>query len=442
MQDHSVNVNESAWDHRKMHPLWMSLDNAGKIYPAARSRRWTPMFRLSVTLTEDVDPEILAQAEARALRRFPTFACCLRRGLFWYYMEHTGKEAVPEKDVRNPMVRMKMSGERPFLFRVRYFNRRIAVELFHALTDGSGALTFLLTLTGEYLRIRHGIRIPASKFVLSCDDAPTEDEMGDSFRKFAGGATLSRKEPSAYHMPGTPAERHRLLLITGVMPTEALAGKAKEYNVSVNVLLTSLLVQAIHQIQIREPSRRKRRMPVKVSVPVDLRRIYPTGTVRNFSSYVNLGINSALGTFSFPEILAQVQSGSAMHITEKSLNARFTLNVRAERNPVIRAMPLFLKNPVMKAMHYLHGERYFSSVLSNIGLIRLPDEMAGCVERMDMQLGSPDRISSVCACISCGGRTVITFSRKIVEAEYERLFFTSLIKMGIPVRIESNRREW
>ena len=50
---------------------WMKLDNAAKIYPAAKRRNWMALFRMSARLTEPVDPVTLRaalDAAAAALR--------------------------------------------------------------------------------------------------------------------------------------------------------------------------------------------------------------------------------------------------------------------------------------------------------------------------------------------------------------------------------------
>ena len=83
---------------------WVKLDNAGKIYPAARRRNWMMMFRLSATLKEEIDPEVLVLAQERVLKRLPYFAYRLRHGMFWYYMERTDSAPPVEWDVNSHAV--------------------------------------------------------------------------------------------------------------------------------------------------------------------------------------------------------------------------------------------------------------------------------------------------------------------------------------------------
>lgn len=421
-------------------PRWLKLDNAAKIYPPSRSRDWAAMFRVSVTLTEKIDPALLEKAQAAALRRIPTFAYRLRRGFFWYYFDKLEGAPPIQQDVANPLVRMDLKRGGHFLFRVRYHHNRIALEIFHALTDGSGALTFLLTMTAEYLRLKYGVRVPAGGLILNVKEAPRPQEMEDSFFTYARGVGASRSEPSAYHMGGAPGDLLHLNITTGVMPSDQLLSTARRYGASATVFLASVLIQAICQIQKNDPSPRKRRQMVKVQVPVNLRPFYGAATLRNFASYVNVGVNSALGEFTLEEIITQVKHQMGLEVTEKGLNARFSANVNSEKFPLVRAMPLAVKAPFLKLMFKLQGDRYCSTTLSNLGLVKLPPEMGQYVSRMDFILGAPSGTPVVCAMIGVGDHIYFNMSRTIREPAIERGFFTALVKLGVPVKIESNRR--
>ncbi|NLG23812.1 MAG: hypothetical protein GX558_00535, partial [Clostridiales bacterium] len=385
-------------------PAWMKLDNAAKIYPPTRSRNWAAMFRLSVTLTEPIDVAVLARAQRAAMRRVPTFSYCLRRGVFWYYMERM--EGAPEiqQDVANPLVRMDLNQNGRFMFRTRYHGSRIAVEVFHALTDGTGALVFLLTMTAEYLRLKYGADIPPGDRILDVSQPPDPAELEDSFLRYARGLGLSRREAVAYTVPGTDDVPHYLNITTGIVEIGPLAARAKEMGVSITALLAAALIQSVQRVQLADPSKRMRRRPIKVSIPVNLRPYYGARTMRNFASYVNVGINSALGEHTFEETLRQVKHAMGMEITEKVLNARVSANVNAERHPVLRGMPLFVKSPFMKLMFKLQGDRYCTTTISNLGLVQLPPAMEQYVTRVELVLGTPSDNPVICGCAGYRGR--------------------------------------
>ncbi len=425
---------------RQQVPEWLKLDNAAKIYPAVKSRKWTALYRLSVTLTDDVDEAVLAKALDSTVKRIPFFAYRLRRGFFWFYLDRQTDHPVPEPDVANPLVRMQISRENPFLFRIRVWQKRIAIEIFHALTDGTGGLVFLMTMTAEYLRLKHGVTVDPSPYILNTRDNPQPEEMEDAFLTYARQARRARGESKAYPLRGTRGDPAYLRVITGRLPTQKLYDKAKEYGATVNVFLASLLLQALYAIAKEDPARRRRKWPVKLSMPVNLRRYYPSRTLRNFSSYVNAPIYTEYGEYTLEHIINQVRCFSGMEMAEQMLNARFSANVAAEQNKLLRAAPLALKSLVLRFMYWLTGERYFTSTLSNLGVVVLPDNIKGYVEELSLILGPGKSNAASCGCVSFGGQTVISFSAAIQETEFERRFFTSLIKLGIPVHISSNQR--
>lgn len=425
---------------RTQNSTWFKLDNAAKIYPSSMSRNWSALFRLSATLNEPVDPDILEQALASTIERFPTFALMLRKGLFWYYLEQVEGSPGIEPDVANPLVHMDLKANRGFMFRVRYYDCRIAIEIFHVLADGTGGMCFLKTLVAEYLRIQYGADIPRDHEILDCSQPPKPEELEDSFAKYARPATLPRHEAPAYHIKGTPADEQFLNITTGIIPVDALKQRAHAYDVSVTEYLVAALIQSICDLQRKEISKRRRNREVKICVPVNLRRFYPSVTVRNFSSFINPGINPSYGEYTFQEIATRIKHLLGLEASEKMINARMSKNVSDEQNLVMRLVPLFLKNPTLKLAFWLNGDRVSSSTLSNLGVVDIPDEMARYISRFDFQLG-PLRYNPVtCACASYDGTLVVNFSSSIRETDIERRFFTFLVDEGTPVTIESNRR--
>ena len=83
-------------------PEWYRLDNSALIYPAVMRRNWAAMFRVSVTLRETIDPDVLQCALEATVRRIPTFRLSLHRGLFWYYLDLNKHMPRVEPDVLNP----------------------------------------------------------------------------------------------------------------------------------------------------------------------------------------------------------------------------------------------------------------------------------------------------------------------------------------------------
>ncbi len=419
---------------------WLKLDNAAKIYPAAMSRGWTALFRVSAELTESIDPEVLERAQVAVLKRMPSFAVRLRKGFFWYYLEKL--EGIPnvQEDVANPCVRMDLRKNGGFMFRVRHYDCRIAVEFFHVLTDGTGGITFLKTLVAEYIRLKYGDRITPEKGVLDCGETPMMDELEDSFMKYCRPASRSRKEDAAYHISGTPEEKHYMNIITGLMLGSDVKDVAHSLGATVTEFLTAVLMLAFQTVQRTEVSRRKRRQPIKVCVPVNLRKYYRNNTLRNFSSYINPSIMPEYGEYTLKEAILFVKGFMAIEGSEKMINVRMSTNVHTERNIFLRVVPLFIKNPLMKILYNINGDRTSSTTLSNLGVVDIPVEMAERVTRFDFMLGPLKTNTVTCACATYRENLVINFTRTIQEPMIEREFFRTLVKLGINVTIESNQR--
>lgn len=421
-------------------PRWVKLDNAAKIYPAARSRLWTPIFRLSLNMDETVDRGLLQRALENTLKRIPLFGYRLRHGLFWYYLD--SQRAVPqaEDDVRNPCARMRLKRGGHFLFRVRVHDCRIAVEIFHSLADGTGGLTFLMTLAAEYVRLKYGPRVPESDYILDVRKQPLPSEWEDSFLVHARGGAISRREERAYALTGTKLMPGNLLLTTGLIQTDALKRTAHKFGATVNVFLCAVLLKALLQVQKEDRRAGRKRRPVKLSIPINLRKYYPSRTLRNFSSYFNASVNPTYGEYSLEDLIKQVKYSSLLEGTEQRLNARMSTNVAAEENKFIRAMPLFVKTAVLKMMYSLTGEKYFTTTLSNLGSPGMPEALGAHVARADFILGPAKHNKLACGVISAGGLTSVSFSRTVEESLVERCFFTELVRLGVHVKVESNRR--
>lgn len=417
-------------------PGWYKLDNAARIYPAIRSRKWSSVFRLSVTLAEPVQPVLLQQALGITLQRIPVFAVKMKPGLFWHYLERGREKPLVQQDVADPCVRM-FGGTDNYLFRVRYYDRRIALEIFHSLTDGNGGLVFLKTLTAEYLKLC-GHAIPATHGVLDTAEEPKPEETEDSFFRHANLNMLaSRKEQRAYHVPGTDLPPHMVNIVTGRIPVDRVLAEAKKRGVTLTEYLAGAYLYVLYSIQKAEG--RRLRKPVKLSIPVNLRRFYGSTTLRNFSSYVNASIDGRYGDYTFEEVVKHVHHFLRLEVTEKLLNARLASNVKAQMNPFLRATPLFVKNWALFMVFQFVGEAIFSSTMTNLGAIDVPDEMKPHVRHFDFMLGPPRYNKVGCAVASYDGTLSVTFTRTIRESFVEREFFSFLVRQGIPVKISSNQ---
>ena len=418
---------------------WLRLDNAAKIYPAARRQNWSNIFRLSATLTEPVDPTVLQSALDVTVRRFPSISARLRRGVFWYYLQQLEKAPELSRERFCPLTRMSKSEVRKCAFRVIVYGRRVAVEFFHSLTDGTGGLIFLKTLLAEYLQQKHGFSIPAGDGVLGRLEAPSMEEMEDSFQKYAGPVGAKLKENNAWHLRGTPHQGDFNALTCFQLPVDRLKAAARERGVSVTVFLSAAIMMALQNAQLEQEPNIRHRKHIRVQIPVNLRNLFPSRTLRNFALYTTPEIDPRLGYHDFDEICGAIRHRMGLEITPKQMAAKIAENVNMERLLAVKLLPLFLKNMIMKAVFNTVGERKCCLSISNLGQVTLPESMNPYVERFDFILGQMATASGNCGVITYGDTVYVNFIRNIREPVLESHFFRVLRDMGLPVQVQSNQ---
>lgn len=419
---------------------WMRLDNAAKIYPAALRQSWSNVFRLSASLTEPVDVRVLQSALDVTVRRFPSMCVCLRKGLFWYYLQQL--EAAPRirQESSYPVTRMSRHEARRCAFRVIVYENRIAVEFFHAVTDGNGGLVFLKSLVAEYLQQKYGVSIPAEKGVLGRLEAPREAELEDSFLKYAGNVNASRREDNAWRPQGTPETQEFLNITCFRMDSKAALEKAHYYGVTLTGFLCAVLMMALQNMQAEEVPNIRKRIPIRVQIPVNLRKLFPSTTLRNFALYTTPEIDPRLGHYSFSEICQAINHRMGLDVTPKVMSSRIAANVSSEKMLLLRVTPLFIKNMVLKAVFDAVGERKACLSMSNLGQVELPGEMLPYVQRMDFILSAQATAPQNCGILSFGTDLYVNFTRKIREPQLEAHFFRVLRELGLGAEVQTNSR--
>ncbi len=419
---------------------WMRLDNAAKIYPAARSQTWSNVFRLSVTLKDTVDKKVLQNAFSVTAKRFPSIVARLRKGAFWYYIQEVEKVPELKKESSYPLTRMSKSETRKCAMRVIAYKNRIAVEIFHSLTDGNGALVFLKSLLSEYVEEKYNVKIPNEMGILDRREAPKEEEFEDSFIKNKGKISASRKDSDAWRLLGTDEPAGFLNLTCFKIPVDKVLKKAHEYNVSLTVFLASAMMMALQNLQKDMVKKQKHRKSIKVLIPVNLRKLFNSRTLRNFVFYTTPEIEPRLGEYSFSEILKIVTHKMGLDITDKQMAKKIAVNVESEQMLIVKILPLFIKNMVMKAIFNAVGERKSCLSLSNLGAVKIPKELEEYVERFDFILGIQATAPYNCGVLSYKDTLYINFIRNIREPMLEASFFSVLRDMDIPVTVESNKQ--
>lgn len=417
---------------------WYKLDLSAIVYPTLQRRDFSSVYRISCLMKEEVNPQLLQQALDMTLPRFPTYKSAMRKGLFWRYLEPNNRPGpYVQPDVKNPMQPMHYKTNNRYLVRVYYYRNRISLEAHHSLGDGTGGMCVFQTLVATYLGLQ-GHEIACEGFVLDIHAKPDVGELEDSYMKYANAKVCPpRPAEKTYRVKGTKEPYYTLNIIDGIMSTSQVVKVAKGYGATITEYLNAVLIYALMQKQASEHKYRLR--PVRIAMPVNLRRFFPSRTLRNFITMIYPGIDPRLGEYTFEEIVKHVHNYMRYYINEKMLRGDITTNAMTQKNAFIRVVPLFIKDYVVRMFYTRVQDRNSSAGLTNMGALHVPESMKPFIERFDIYMGQPFSSRTNCAIISYQDTLTINFASSIIEADVERYFFRKLVKDGIHVKIESNR---
>ena len=387
---------------------WYRLDLSAIVYPTLQRRDFSSVYRLSLLLKEDVQPDILQQAVDIAMKRFPTYRSAMHKGLFWRYLEpNTNPGPIVQKDIRNFCMPMPFKSNNRYLVRFYWYGRRIALEAHHSLGDGTGGMFLLQTVTAVYLRLL-GHPIPNDGFVLDVDAEPDPEEFEDAYMRYANAQVRpARPAEKTYRVRGTKEPFYTLNVIDGIMSVKEVMQVAKGYNATVTEYLNAVLLYSLLQKQEHDFHLKLR--PVRIAMPVNLRRFFPSKTLRNFITMVYPSIDPRLGEFTFEEIVAHVHNYMRYYINEKFLKGDITTNAATKRNPFIRIVPLFIKDFVVRLFYTRVQDKNSSAGLTNLGSVYVPDAMKPYLERFDIYMGIPYSQRTNCAIASFGDTLTVNF---------------------------------
>ena len=425
---------------KKIHEkkIWYKLDLSANVYPTLQRKNFSSLYRLSLSLKETIDPALLQKAVDITLPRFPSFKVALRRGLFWRYLEPNNRPGpFVQPDISNFCMPLHFKSNNRYLIRIYYYEKRISFEAHHSLADGNGGISVLQTITANYLRLQ-GHDIPNSEYILDINTEPDPGELEDAYMKYANSKVRpARKQEKAYRVRGTKEPFYTLNIVCGIMSTTQVLGVSKNYGASLTEYLNAVLLYSLLQKQQSEKHRHEQ--PVKIAMPVNLRRFFPSITLRNFITMIYPSVDPRLGDYTFEEILRQVHFYMRYYINSKFLNGDITTNAAAQRNPIVRVIPLFIKDFIVKQFYTRVQDRQSSAGLTNMGSMTVPEEMIPFIDRFDIYMGQPFSARTNCAIVSFQDNLTINFASSIIEADIEQYFFRKLIQDGIHVKIESNR---
>ncbi len=430
---------------------WHKLDNTANVFPVISNEALSSVFRIGVVLKDQVDPLLLEQALCRMLPWFEGMHVRLRRGIFWYYFETNPKDPVLGREITYPCRYIDPYSSNQYLFRVSYYKNKINVEIFHALTDGYGAINFLKELTAQYLHLRYKDKLPPLRERAA---EKTSFQVEDSYEKYyvkehakGYGGVIAYKLKDEELPPGVMGVTH------GFLDIPSLKEICREYEVSITQYLAAVLVYCIYKEYGTRPSgsgktslwqrlwsrgRQQKQRPVRINIPVNLRQFFPSETTMNFFGVVFAEMQLETGKeYTFQDMLKTISENFSSQLTKEHMQKLIAYNVSNEKNKFLRLTPLFLKNLGIRLI-YQRSSRAFTTTLSNLGLIRMLPAYEPFVESFHFIMGASLKQPFKCVVCSYGSQLIFTCSSAFADNRLQQAFFHHLEEDGVRLRVEGN----
>lgn len=405
---------------------WRSLDNAAKLFSAASSPKDTRVFRFYCELKEEVKEEILQEALNQTIQKYPVFLSVMRKGLFWHYLEKSELRPVVREEYKEPCSSLYVRDKKTLLFEVTYYKKRINFEVFHALTDGTGATEFLRELVKNYLYLIHEEDLEPVE--LSNQYLTVKDQEDDSFSRYYDPdfPRKKKKKIRAVQIKKGGKGYEELQINEASMSVKELLGIAREKKVSMSVLLTAAFICAIHE----EMSRMQEKKPVILMVPVNLRKIFPSDSMLNFFGYIEPGYQFGGGKDSFEDVLEAVKLYFKENLTKEHMAGRMNELIAIEKHKILKWAPLELKNRCIRAGAKM-AEQEVTAVLSNMSVVKMPEDYAQYIEKFGVYT-STNR-TELCIC-SFQDTLSLGFTSRYDSTNIQRNFYRILKELGASVK--------
>ena len=403
---------------------WRSLDNAAKLFSAASSPKDTRVFRFYCELKEEVKEEILQEALNQTIQKYPVFLSVMRKGLFWHYLEKSELRPVVREEYKEPCSSLYVRDKKTLLFEVTYYKKRINFEVFHVLTDGTGATEFLKELVTNYLYLVHKEEGLEQVSMLP-EDMTVQDQEDDSFLKYYSKEQRRPKEKKihAFQIRKKKKDGHHLHVHESIVLVQDVLKRSRELGVSMTVFLTAVYLMAIHE----EMSKMQEKRPVVLMVPVNLRKFFPSTSMLNFFNWIEPGYDFAKQDNSFEAILEYTKEFFKEQLTKEKMSAHISELLALELHPILRLAPLELKNLCIHAGAKF-SEKNVTAIFSNMSVVKMPESYVPYIERFGVYTNTPKL--ELCLC-SFQDKLSFAFTSRYDTENIERNFYRLLKEQGI-----------
>ena len=411
---------------------WRRLDNSAKIFPISAGKKYSTVFRFSAVMKEKIEPSVLRLAVNKALSRYGFFRVRLKDGIFWNYLEYNPKKIVIEKEKEYPCKYIDPIGNNGYLFKVTYFDKKISIDIFHALTDGNTGSMFFREIVYNYIELTHKEEFKEELRTTRKIDLSTEDSYIKNYNKKAKGNNSNKK---AYKLAGKKIKLGAISAIHEIINLDELKKETKKEGATITQYLTAVLIYSIYKANY---IKNKGKKPIKVCIPINLKKYFVSNTMANFFSYMTIEAKMKEEQLnSFDKILEFVKQDFSKKLNPNEIEKTMSGNVKLGINPFIKVIPLILKKPLVR-LSYIEIRKYTTTTFSNIGRIGIIGKYQKYIENFFMLI-APEPVEKIkCSACSYENNIVFTFTSILDDSSIEREFYNFLQNKNINVKIESN----
>lgn len=417
---------------------WYTLDNAAKIFPAVYKRSDTNSYRLSALLKEEINPDILKKATIDALKRFPSLCVKLKRGAFWYYLEHNYNTPIIEEEDPYLFNSVHIHTHNGFMFTVSYFGKRISLEMFHALTDGTGASEFLKTIVYYYL-IHSGKNIQNDGSVQTDEVEQLSAETLDDFNEnYEAKVKAPDKEPRAFQMTGKHYKDNWTGLVQLIANVDNLKEVAHKYDATITGLMGAIILYSLYNVYFKGKKTPKHNL--RLFLPINARKYFNSHSMRNFMLYTRTTGEFRNKSLTFEDVVCYVKD-TLSKVNRDMLMRQLVSNVNVEKNVFVKILPLPIKNFIMRIAYKMHGQDSNTVSFSNLGKLTIPESMSPFIERFEFMIGVSKLSPVNMGAVSINNTFVFSYASKFVDRNVIQQIAYNMANLGIKVTVETNDLE-
>lgn len=416
-------VNEGKKKKRKLSRF--ELDLSARFYPVISTKKAQSLYCMAAILKDDVDIAVLEDAANQIMDRFPTYKVRLRKGYSWHFFEEN-TEKVKVFEIDNVMLRpIDPNVTNGYLFRISCGSNKVKLDMFHALTDGNGAMLFLKTLLMRYRELQ-GVVFDDGEGI-DILQTPLQEEIEDSFTQNYKPIPMSEMNLKGMlggvpmRLTGTPVDDGYLISMGTAKITDILK-IAKEMGVSFTSYIAGLIAYTITELEQSE-------QPIVIMIPVNLRKMFPSKTLRNFVTFIRIVIKPK-DCVSLEDFVRVADEQLKEKSSKSKMEAFISTTVRAQANFIMRIVPLFLKTFFIRLGKFFTRSRQ-TIIFSNLGRIDVPEKLG--LDKFVFHMNASKYNAQNIGAVSVGENVTFAFTRAIKETTLTRGFFDNLQKQGVAI---------